>query len=275
LSRLSSRAVDYCTLAPYTAIGNYLTHRTRLFSYLIRNRIKEDDQHQGINPAWWVQHQSYAKANSPTSELCVANEWVAGHLANFLRLPVPPFALFRATGHPRKMFASLRFGERDTPPNDCRPLQCIAADRRLCTGIIVFDIFIANGDRHRENIKVDDPIHPQEFSLIDHERALLGPKKGDQAIQRLLRLWDELGIDNHCLAPHLDTAEHIEHWTQMVRFIPWPTLRALCDEATELGATKPLADKLYEFLEHRHRNLPEIIKQHTSFFPHISDWPSK
>jgi hypothetical protein len=74
-----------------------LTQDAPFFPYMIRHRVK-DEEKQGINPAWWVQHQSYAKGDSQISELCIANEWVAGNLANFLRLPVPPFALFRAAG---------------------------------------------------------------------------------------------------------------------------------------------------------------------------------
>jgi hypothetical protein len=170
------------------------------------------------------------------------------------------------------MFASLRFGTRDVLPNDCRPLECVSQLKRLCTGIIVFDILIANEDRHRENIKVDDPIAPRKLWVIDHERALLGDRKS-LSLDRLGRLQYKLGISGHCLARCLDTAEFFEEWAQYVSFIPWPSIHGLCKEASHLGASKALSDRLWEFLEYRHRKILEIVNQNHDFFPFIDNWP--
>src|SRR4051812_34247422 len=110
----------------------------------------------GVNDAWILTSQSVARENSDNSPYLIPNEWISGRIAEFLCLPVPPFALMRRYPRHRGMFASLRFGIGDLPPDDFRPAVFARQHPRLTTGILLFDALIANEDRHAGNISVDN-----------------------------------------------------------------------------------------------------------------------
>jgi hypothetical protein len=108
---------------------------------------------EGINEKWWVRHRSVGKENSDdVSPYLLANEWICGCLAQALRLPVPPFALMRLTPGLKGMFVSYKFGSRIVKPKDIRPSICFEKQARLCTGILLFDILVANSDRWESNL---------------------------------------------------------------------------------------------------------------------------
>src|SRR5688572_13983456 len=69
------------------------------------SRVRRRDG-AGLNPVWDLTSVSVAMANSQDSAYPIPNEWICGHVANLLRLPVPPFALMqKAVGH-RRLFAT-------------------------------------------------------------------------------------------------------------------------------------------------------------------------
>lgn len=181
------------------------------FDFLSRSRWLRE----GVNDAWLLTHHSVAKVNSEDSPYLIPNEWICGRVASFLGLPIPPFALFRHGLKGKRHFASLRFGERDSTPDDTDPGVLVAKHPKLCSGIILFDVLVANGDRHVGNLKVDDPNNPRSVWVFDHERALLGSWKGE-GVKRMSRLRDRLGMSGgsategsrHCLLDVINTAEH-------------------------------------------------------------------
>lgn len=156
---------------------------------------REPYESEGVNEAWLVHHISVGKECSDESPYLIPNEWIAGNLAQSLRLPIPPFALTRNDPSHRGMFASLRSGAkqfhkqtRESTPKDMLPGPCVQNDPALCAGILHFDIYVANGDRNRSNLKVNDPLNPTEFNIFDHERALffIEPKQGADRLNKML-----------------------------------------------------------------------------------------
>jgi hypothetical protein len=142
----------------------------------------------GVNDARLLTHQSIAKWNSDTSPYLIPNEWICGTLATFLGLPTPPFAFSRTGVKGRRYFASLRYGKLgESLPDDTVPAVVFRKHARICTGILLFDILVANSDRHAGNLKVDSPTDPRRVWMIDHDRALCGAMKGD-AQNRLRQL---------------------------------------------------------------------------------------
>lgn len=127
---------------------------------------------EGRNPSFDVTTVSVARGNTEGSPMLVANEWICSKLAQHLLLPVPPFAIMRKqAGGTRRYFASLRFGGGEETPNDVN-LDLLAKHLPYqSTGIVLFDILIANDDRHRGNIKVDRPDSPRQVVIYDHDRA--------------------------------------------------------------------------------------------------------
>src|SRR3990170_1752400 len=68
-------------------------------------------------------------------------------------------------------------------PDDVVPHRCCAALPQICSGILLFDLLVANSDRHVGNLKVDDPDNPLEIDVFDHDRALFGAVAGQATVR--------------------------------------------------------------------------------------------
>jgi len=233
----------------------------------------------GINQVWNLTTRLVAKENTEDSPYLIPNEWICGNLATFLRLPVPPCALMRRNTRSKGMFASLDFSPGDTPPPDLQPDICAQRLPRLSTGVLLFDILIANSDRHSGNLRVDRASAPTELRIFDHDRALFGSfaRNGEQ---RLNQLRQRLGVsggtmtggNRHCLLDHITTESHLDHWIGRIGEIPESFIRDVCNEVVGLGITQPLADRAVEFLNYRRLHLAEIIHDNRDEFRSIRDW---
>jgi hypothetical protein len=243
--------------------------------YSFESRVPYDSA--GVNDAFQVTHFSIARENSDESPYLIPNEWIAGHIGTALRLPVPPFALVRHEGQ-KGMFASLRFGKRDSTPPDMLPLPCVTNEPELCTGILLFDILIANGDRHRGNIKVDDKNNPREIMIFDHDRALFGCEAGE-GTNRLNRKVESLGLSDgtesadspNCLLTVLNTSKFFRRWIEKISLIPRWFIEDLCDEVNDWLTTDEL-DAVKYFLVYRCIELETIINKNKRRFTAIHDW---
>jgi hypothetical protein len=234
----------------------------------------------GVNPARLLTHHSIAKWNSPESPYLLPNEWICARIAYFLGLPIPPFALSRKGPRGRRYFASLRFGNSaEAGPHDTQPDILYQKHSRICSGIILFDILIANPDRGFWNIDVDSPYEPKRLWIIDHERALCGIRPG-YAEGRLTELWDRLGTSGgnitsqtrNCLLNHITSLEHFGEWRQRIQAIPEWFLRDTCGRVVNLGINKRTAKLIIRFLKHRQENLSSIVLDHKADFPQIKEW---
>lgn len=240
---------------------------------------RESHPSEGVNDAWWLTHKSLGRENSDVSPYLIPNEWICANIGMFLRLPIPPFALMREGPGHKGMFASLKFGAGDVPPNDADPSICVTKMPDLCSGVLLFDILIANADRHRGNIKVDDPLNPKELDVFDHDRALFGVEP-NQGSQRLDRLTDRLGVSagtqtgetRHCFLDELRTNKYFHKWLQRIATLPDWFLDDICRDIVGLGATREEADSALMFLKHRKRQLARIVQRHREKFTSITPW---
>jgi hypothetical protein len=105
----------------------------------------------GVSDRYDVAITTIAKGNSPeTSAFTVANELVCARLGAAIGLPMPAYAIVERDGEP--YFASLDFnieGQQLPPFNVPRITNEQPA---LVCGILVFDIWTLNSDRHDTNI---------------------------------------------------------------------------------------------------------------------------
>lgn len=246
----------------------------RWFPYVSRTRYSSE----GVNEAWIVRCEAVGKTTADHPYI-IANEWISANIAQFLRLPVPPFSLMRKRDRRTAMFASYSF-EGDTTPGDVRPFECFREHPHLCSGILAFDILIANCDRHRGNVKVDNPPRPRRVHIIDHDRALLYVYPGE-GISRLRSLVDRLGItggsvsrqSRHIFLDVVDTAEHFAEWASRIRDIPKWFLRDVCSDVQGIGVRKRELAEVVAFLTERRDRLGSLILANKHEFPSISDWP--
>ncbi len=234
----------------------------------------------GVTGARYVRLQAVAKTNGPDAPYCLPNEIVCAELGRFLRLPVPPCALVRppGPGHP-VWFASLDFnltGE-SLPPVD--PGQCYAALPRECAGVLLFDLLVANGDRHAENLAADYSAKPARLAVFDHSHALFGATAGG-GVERLAGLRGRLGMsggafsrgDRHCLLDTLTDDKDFAGWLERIRCIPDFLIDELTEDVGGYGVAPGERQAVREFLRLRRESLPEILQNYRTEFTAIKQW---
>lgn len=161
----------------------------------------------GVGEGRVVSVQAVAKTNTANVPYCVANEVVCGELGRFLGLDIPPGGVvYSPTGNPQLFYASLSFNLTGTSLPPVNTTKCVQLLPREPTGLLLFDILIANSDRHGRNFSVDFSQRPPTMNIFDHGHALLGKDAG-QGIARFERLKDRLAIsagsrtqgNRHCI----------------------------------------------------------------------------
>jgi hypothetical protein len=237
------------------------------FRYERRSTKKPEDR-SGINNASWMTHKSYGKPNdTKKSPYLIANEWICGNLAQYLRLEIPPFTIMESKAGNRHYFTTLAFCDLKLSVPDVIPHVFVKAFPEQSALITLFDIWIANPDRHRQNIFVDDPSKPSKYHIFDHESALLG-NGGRSGIKKLHANDNKLGIERHLLAPFLEKPKHVRLAIEVIQECPDRFIESVCQEMTNyipISILKPVTT----FLLDRKRNIEDLVKKHSSDFPRL------
>ena len=240
---------------------------------------------KGVGGALHADLPAIIKKNSTNAPYAVANELVCAEVAHYLRLPVPPAAICRDfTGSGDPYFASLdfnlQFGD-EPPPVDADDV--LGLDLRCATGVLLFDIVVANCDRNRLNLAIVDAGQRQELMAFDHGHALLGYHER-RGVERLKMHWDGLGIsweqgnqldsgrNRHCLLDHISDDRHFLAWFERIGSIPDFLIEESGTAARRLGASSEESDKAIAFLKHRRSSLPSIIDRHRAEFSAMMSW---
>jgi hypothetical protein len=171
----------------------------------------------------------------------------------------------------QQMIASFRFSG-DFPPG-IAPEHCVANLADLCSGILLFDILIANDDRHDGNLASDSRSNPKNMMVFDHDNALFGSKRND-GVARLNRLENRLGIsggtvpqgNRHCLLDVIDTARFFRKWIHRISCIPDWLIEEICKEARGTGIGAAEANAAEGFLKRRRNTLDGIVRNHRGEF---------
>lgn len=236
----------------------------------------------GVAGSRYVNLSAVAKNNGPNAPYCIPNELICGELGRFLRLPVPPLGIVtQAGGSP--MVASLDFNltGNSLPPVNVN--QCVRMLPTLSAGLLLFDIWVANCDRHDANFSVDTSTTPAQMSIFDHSHALFG-YAGGQGEARLAALRDRLGISwttnnpvdsgrhRHCLLDTISTDRDFQYWVERIQSTPNFFIEDVCRDAVPYGATLHEAQAAARFLKHRRDSLSNIIETHKAEFTSITTW---
>ncbi len=154
------------------------------------------------------------------SPYCIANEAICAELGRYIGLPIPPYAITRTFNNEfsdRDLVSFLDFNWGRRNPSPVEPDYCLQSLPQICAGIVVFDVLIANPDRHDENLAVDRTDTPKDMRVYDHDVALFGNVAG-KGIQRLNEMQSRLGItgstmtggNRHVFLDSITTNEHFE-----------------------------------------------------------------
>jgi hypothetical protein len=206
----------------------------------------------------------------------VANEYICAKMGEFIGLPIPPFAIVQGQGsHPDPWFVSLDFNLTGKPLPDIDPVECVAHFPSLSVGVVMFDVWIANSDRHIGNINMDHPMsRAPRINVFDHSHALFGLAGPD----RLKKLRDALGItesantgaNRHCLIDELQGEQFFDEWFNRIRLTPDFFIDDCCASVAELGILTPHEKELAaDFLKHRRDSIQDIAMSDVKEFPGI------
>ncbi len=233
----------------------------------------------GVSDSQIVSIPGVAKKNCPNAPYCVANEVVCGEIGRFLGLSVPPAGVFYPPKGNDLFFASLDFNLTGNTLPPVNATRCVEVLPQESTGLLLFDILIANSDRHGRNFSVDYSPKPPKMNVFDHGHAMFGKDAGEGAA-RLARLRDRLAIsagshtagNRHCLLDQVNTDAHFGRWIERIRQIPDYVIEDLCSELPSLGCTKAEAAAAEDFLKHRRGKLAQIVEENRAQFTGIRSW---
>jgi hypothetical protein len=234
----------------------------------------------GVSDGRFVTVEAAAKTNTASAPYCVANEVLCGELGRFLGLPVPPGGVvYSPSGNHQLFYASLSFNLVGNALPPVNTTKCVKVLPELAAGLLLFDILIANADRHGKNFSVDYSVKPPMMNVFDHGHALFGKDAG-QGVVRLERLRDRLAIsagsrtqgNRHCILDQLDTDAHFGRWLDRIRSVPDFVVEDLCEELPGLGCTDKEAAAAEDFLKHRRSNLEHIVEANRNQFTGIQSW---
>lgn len=233
----------------------------------------------GVSDSQVVSIPAVAKKNCANAPYCVPNEVVCGEIGRFLGLPVPPAGVVYTPKGDDLFYASLDFNLTGNTLPPVNVTKCVSVLPRESAGVLLFDILIANSDRHGRNLSVDFSAKPPKMNIFDHGHALFGKDAGN-GVARLEKLSDRLGVsagsrtagNRHCLLDQIDTDAHFGQWFERVRSIPHFVIEDLCADLPGLGCTKGEATAAANFLKYRCAKLGQIVAANKLQFTAIKTW---
>lgn len=141
----------------------------------------------------------------------------------------------------------------------------------IAAGIIAFDSWIGNTDRHNENIayKRDEAEIP--VTVFDHSHALLGDTRG-KATNRLLGQIDEPFVAG-ALLQHITSSREFADWANRIRAIPDDLLRDICRAVVRPGGiTVGQCAAAVKFLTRRKDTILQKIVGSKGTMPNVGQW---
>lgn len=217
----------------------------------------------GVSDTRFVSLEGYAKVNNEKYPYCVANEYLASRLAVRLGITVPPGTLVHSDRAGETGWVTLTYGD-PLPP--VVPENLAVDEPRMTAGLVVFDIFIINTDRHTRNVAYRPS--QKRLEVFDHSHALFGPNREriserlSEARGKLAVTGKVLGGHRQCLMDHIAEPEEVLGWADKLETeCHNQFLIEACREIGEtgLGPTKEECDEMAEFLLSRRDHLKNLI----------------
>jgi len=232
----------------------------------------------GASNSYWLELFAVGK-NTGNCRFTVANEFICGRLGSFLGLPIPPFALLQQRGRSDVWFGSIDYSLTGQSLPAIDPDECVKEFPELSTGIIMFDVWIANTDRHAGNLNMDkSPGKPTRLNVFDHSHALFR-FDGEVRTAKLINEFaitekTETGANRQCLLDALKTTDYFDYWHEKFDKIPDFLIEETCATTIEAGILSSAESiTAIEFLLQRKSKLRDLIKNNQKEFNSITTWP--
>ena len=215
----------------------------------------------GVTRPRYVQVSGVAKTDSVKEPNVVVAELIAARLGQAILLPIPP--AFIVAGEDQYWFASLDFNLAGETLPPVRAAEVVAKFPEISAGIVVFDAWIMNQDRHRRNLGHDTATH--NLQVFDHSRALM---RRDSQRDFANSQRNKLGIGRqHCLAPQVVDELHFAQWIDRINLIPVYYLREVLKDAVDVGLHPDNVTFFLELLLERRKLLPQLLNDNRNHFP--------
>lgn len=215
-----------------------------------------------------VRLSAFMRQNYPERPWGVVNDYISSMLGMSIGLPVPPGALIQLYDG-EYAYVSMGFsikGDR-LPPVIFE--QFVVERPWEASGIIAFDQWISNTDRHDENIGYHDRFG---VAVFDHDLSLLIRSQNDPI--GMLREYRDAHVVRHDLAPYMTTAEYFEMWSTRISSVTTQEVRRIVYNCRHAGLiTNDLVQELVRFIEHRKTRVLDYIQRTRDEYAKIAEWP--
>lgn len=220
----------------------------------------------GVSGARYCTMEGVAKLNTPQAPYTVANEFICGRLGLLVGLPTPPGVITR-TDDDEMAYVSMRFGDKGELPPPVIPTEVVHDNPMAAAGIVVFDCWILNGDRHPGNLAYERGSLP--LLMFDHSHALFGPAEG------VSRLENYAGrpLVAGCLHTELSKGAELDDWCDRIAGIDGRIIRDLTEQMADIGAiSADEAAKCHDLLKDRKTELRDLLREEPDKFPNVTQW---
>jgi hypothetical protein len=192
----------------------------------------------------------------------VPNELLCNLLARAIMLPTPPGFVVDRDGVPYYVSLNFNLSGHELPDADCGLL----AERHpeLAWGIILFDVWVVNSDRHERAINFDTLA--DRVQVFDHDWAFMA---GENGRARLERATDSTGIHLHCLAGEIAGLGGFREWFERINAVPEFYIREAVQAAAQVGLPEEDVEFCISFLLDRRTRLVELVRADSALFPRI------
>jgi hypothetical protein len=218
----------------------------------------------GVMASEYFAVQGVAKRATADHPFTVANEYVCGQLGRLLGLPIPPGFTVESGGTVYHVSMDFNLAGHALPPADEAAL--VAHDPDLASGIVIFDAWVLNPDRHHGNLAFDKTT--KQVNLFDHSHAFLHGKDGPKYLEDHKATLFDGGA--HCLAPHLPTLDGVRRWSERLRLVPKFFIEEMLQAATEVGLPSDRVAFCRDFLLDRAQEMEDLVRKHQGKFPKVT-----
>jgi len=223
----------------------------------------------GASGAVEVQMSGIAKDDS-AEHYTVVNEYICSTMAAAVGLPVPPGTIVKQANG-AYMFSCMRFSAGPTSLPNVDPAELVADEPDIAAGIVAFDCWVGNWDRHSGNIAYVRGV--SGVSIFDHGRTLLRTPNGEGAAA--IDSWrDKPHVhDSHALLKHVSDYGRLERWSQRIALVTPELINDACRIAARLGVCSvPESQAVHNFLEHRKSRILGYLSDERGKLPLVSGW---
>jgi len=211
-------------------------------------------------------------AFTPEHPTVGGNEWVAARLADALGLPVLDHRI--ATMGGQLFFASAwMLGPSFSPALDESLFQR-CRNRGRAYDVVVFDAWLANYDRHHENLVARRVARGSDEHLLllnDHSHLLVGPGGPASGEQLLARLDAPPGayVSLSFVRSSIVSAERLGQALGMVEALTDDFVREVVRSTPDELLPSDAREAYEDFLTQRRLRLRELYRKHKETFPNL------